>query len=258
MQVRAAGACLALLSAIACAPPGKPGAEPGETAVVTDFPTIYARNCAGCHGANGMQGPGRPINNALYLTWISKDQLRSVIENGRPGTSMPPWSAKQGGPLSDKQIDALVDGIEESWAKPVNLDKASLPLYSDDTQKGDGANGKKLFARSCFMCHGKGAAVGMVTEASYLQLVTDQMLRTAIVVGRMDLSPLKMPDYRTLKLGHALTNQDVDDLVAYLASLRPGEQTKGNEGSGNAPGSPQKQAGEGNKSTGASSLGGPK
>ena len=44
------------------------------------------------------------------------------------------------------------------------------------------------------------------------------MLRTSIIVGRPDLG---MPDYRHLKLGKALTDQDITDLVAFLASKRP-------------------------------------
>jgi hypothetical protein len=30
-----------------------------------------------------------------------------------------------------------------------------------------------------------------------------------------------MPDYRSLKMGHALDNQDIADLVAFLSSKRP-------------------------------------
>jgi hypothetical protein len=93
------------------------------------------------------------------------------------------------------------------------------------------------------------------------------MLRTSIVVGRPDLG---MPDYRFLNLGKPLSDGDVTDLVAYLASQRPpgaataqsmgtGQEpvTKGNEGSGNGPGSPRHQN-EGNKGKGSSSQQGVK
>ncbi len=55
--------------------------------------------------------------------------------------------------------------------------------------------------------------------------VTNQNLRTSIIVGRLDLG---MPNYRFLNAGHALSDQDVSDLVAYLASLRPAESAMGN------------------------------
>jgi mono/diheme cytochrome c family protein len=130
---------------------------------------------------------------------------------------MPPWALSQGGPLTGEQVAALVNGIEENWAKPVSLHGAA-PSYAGEGQTGDEARGKKLFLRDCFACHAKGAIVGPVTDPNYLTLVSDQNLRTSIIVGRPDLG---MPDYRVLNLGRALGDQDIADLVTYLASLRP-------------------------------------
>ena len=129
---------------------------------------------------------------------------------------MPAWAQSQGGPLTPKQVDAMVDGME-GWKKSFNPGSAPLPAYAA-TVSGDETKGKKLFLRGCFACHGPGARVGLVTDPSYLSLSTDQNLRTSIVVGRADLG---MPDYRFVNAGHALNDQDVTDLVAYLASLRP-------------------------------------
>ncbi len=285
-------ASLSLLCAISCEPPGKPG--PAEIAPenVVDFQTLYVQNCAGCHGLDGKNGPGRILNNPLYLAILPRDTLKQVIQHGRPGTSMPAWDEREGGPLSPKQIEALVGGIETNWAKPVHF-ATPLPSYTGEGTTGDSGRGQKLFFRNCFACHGPGAVVGTITSADYLSLVTDQMLRTSIIVGRPDLG---MPDYRFLNSGHALSDQDIADLVAFLSSKRPaaitamfesaqnrtngrqsgqqtggtgqhvnesgsgerGALTKGNEGSGTGPGSPRQQKNEGNKSTGASSLGGPK
>lgn len=256
-----------------CDPPGKPEAEPRLAIDVTDFQSLYANNCSGCHGVNGRNGPGRPLNDPLYLALIPKDVLQQTIENGRPGTAMPPWARNQGGPLYPRQVTALVNGIEQNWAKPIDLHGAALPPYSAGETNGDAGRGKKLFLRDCFMCHGPGAAIGPITTPSYLALVSDQMLRASIITGRPDLG---MPDYRVLNLGKPLSDQDVTDLVGYLTSLRPayatpenahvqensagetGQMTRGNEGSGHGPGSRRHEENEGNKSTGASSQGGPK
>jgi mono/diheme cytochrome c family protein len=212
-----------LLSLGACDPPGKPGADEVPAADVTDFKTLFGQNCSGCHGANGQKGPGRILNDAVYLAVIPKDALKHVIEYGREGTAMPPWAESEGGPLTPPQVDALVNGIE-SWKKPVSAPPgAELPSYTE-TNPGDPVNGKRLFVRGCFPCHGPGARVGLVTDPSYLSLVTNQNLRTSIIVGRLDLG---MPNYRALNAGHALNDQDVSDLVAYLASLRPESSTMG-------------------------------
>jgi cytochrome c oxidase cbb3-type subunit 3/ubiquinol-cytochrome c reductase cytochrome c subunit len=199
-----------------CEPPGKPKLE-NTPAEITDFKTLFSENCSGCHGENGRYGAGRPLNDPLYLAVIPKDTLRNVIENGRPGTAMPPWARNQGGPLYPKQITALVDGIEQTWAKPVHLTNVAVPSYAGNTA-GDPVHGKKLFARDCFMCHGKGAPIGSVTDPAVLALVSDQYLRTSILFGRLDFG---MPNFRNLNMGRALSDQDVTDLVAYLSSMRP-------------------------------------
>jgi cytochrome c oxidase cbb3-type subunit III len=248
----------------ACEPPGKPKAEEAQAEnreAILDFNTLFRSNCAGCHGVDGKNGPARIINDPVYVSIIPRDALRDVIANGRPGTAMPAWAKNQGGPLTDKQVDALVDGIYKNWG--TGGAPAGAPAYAD-SNKGDANHGKQLFARGCFMCHGPGAAVGSVTQPAYLELVSNQMLRTSIIVGRSDLG---MPNYRFLNMGKPLSDQDVTDLVAYIDSLRtlpapgtqgaPGQQqpgssgarpnengpgtgeiTKGNEGSGHGPGSP--------------------
>lgn len=273
--LRAASSAALVLALAACDPPGKPKPVPPSSRDITDFTTLYGENCAGCHGIDGRNAPGRILNDPLYLALIPRAELVNIVTNGRPGTPMPAWSTDQGGPLTPKQITALVDGIESRWAKPQQFQNGSLlPYAAAQGEQGDPARGKKLFLRDCFMCHGPGARIGPVTDPSFLGLSSDQFLRTSILVGRPDLG---MPDYRFLNMGHALAAQDVADLTAYLGSLRPAEQlsagqhvdengagqsgpmTKGNEGSGNGPGSPRPtQRNETNKNAGNSSQQGTK
>lgn len=222
------GAVLCSLVLIAgCEPPGKPEAGPGEDAKVMDFKTLFAGNCSGCHGPDGQKGPGRILNDPLYLAVIPKEALQQVIEEGRPGTAMPPWAMKHGGPLDSGQISALVNGMEQNWAKPVDLKGAALPAYSASGD-GDADRGSKLFQRDCFACHVTGGLAGPVNDGSYLALTTNQNLRTSIIVGRPDLG---MPDYRMLNIGKPLKEQDLLDLVTYLAALRPApEMVSGSQG----------------------------
>jgi mono/diheme cytochrome c family protein len=256
----------AVLLLLACDPPGKPKREEADAESgieILDFGRLYNESCAGCHGVDGKNGPARMLNDGLYLSFIPKEQLRDVIVNGRPGTVMPAWSKQAGGPLSDKQVDALVDGIYTNWGKTPSGAGPKLPPYEQPASGGDAAHGKQIFARSCFMCHGKGARVGPVTDPAYLSLSSNQNFRTTVVVGRADLG---MPNYRFLNMGKPLADNDVSDVVAYLVSLRPpeaeprqrmgqgeGQLTKGNEGSGNGPGSPRQQQQEGIKGKGSNS-----
>ena len=207
---------LLLIAGTACDPPGKPKAD-DSAQEVTDFKTLYRTNCIGCHGEDGKNGPGRILNDPLYLAVLPKDTLKQILTYGRAGTAMPAWARSQGGPLSERQINALVEGIEKNWARSQDFSQENLPAYTAKVS-GHSDAGKKVFARSCFMCHGKGAAVGPVTDPGYLSLVSDQVLRTSVIVGRSDLG---MPDYRTLKMGRPLSDEEIADVVAYLVSLRP-------------------------------------
>ena len=250
----------------ACDPPGKPKREEADAesgVEILDFGKLYNESCAGCHGIDGKNGPARILNDSLYLSFISKEQLRNVLVNGRPGTVMPAWSKQNGGPLSDKQIDALVNGIFSNWAKTPSAAGPKFPPYDQPNDGGDVAHGKQVFARNCFMCHGPGARVGPVTDLAYLALSSNQNLRTSVVVGRADLG---MPNYRFLNMGKPMADNDVTDVVAYLDSLRPreaeprqrmgegqGQLTRGNEGSGNGPGSPRQEKREGIKGKGSNS-----
>ena len=129
-----------LLGLLACEPPGKPKKEELAALDITDFKILYSQNCSGCHGDDGKKGPGRILNDAVYLAVIPRDALKDVIVNGRPGTAMPAWAEGEGGPLTSKQVDALVDGIE-GWKKPLSTPPgAELPSYAE-TKPGDPVNG---------------------------------------------------------------------------------------------------------------------
>ena len=56
-------------------------------------------------------------------------------------------------------------------------------------------------------------------DPTYLALVSDQALRTAVVAGRPDLG---MPDWRGGASAAPLTAQEVVDVVAWMASHRGG------------------------------------
>ncbi len=69
-------------------------------------------------------------------------------------------------------------------------------------------------------------------DGSFLGLVSDQALRTTVIAGRPDIGH---PDWRGDASGAPLTDAQVTDVVAWLASMRPA-----NPGSpyGSIPGAP--------------------
>lgn len=222
--------CLLILatagvSAVLCGcadAPGRPRPvdTPSVPNEVSDFSALYEGNCAGCHGPDGRGGAAIALANPVYLAIVDDATLRRVASNGIPGTSMPAFAQSAGGMLTEKQIDAIVGGIRSRWSKPDALEGSIPPPYSS-TESGDASRGSKVYATYCQSCHGVGGRGGQkassVVDGSFLALLSDQELRTIVIVGRPELGA---PDWRNDVPGHPMTVQDVSDVVAWLAAQR--------------------------------------
>jgi mono/diheme cytochrome c family protein len=217
---------LAALASAACGcneAPGRPA--PGSEVVapdkVVDFAVLYATNCAGCHGANGSGGAAIGLADPVYLAIADDATIRRVTANGVPGTAMPPFAQSAGGLLTDVQIDAIVNGIRARWAKPNVLAGAEVPPYAARAP-GDPTRGADVYGRYCASCHGAagrgGQRAGSIVDGAYLALVSDQGLRTTVIVGRPELGA---PDWRGNVTGKPMSPEDVSDVVAWLAAQRP-------------------------------------
>jgi cytochrome c oxidase cbb3-type subunit 3 len=203
--------------------PGRPG--PGSVTIdpdeIADFGILYGQNCAGCHGLDAKGGAAIALGDPVYLAIADDSTLRRATASGVPETSMPAFAKSQGGMLTDKQIDIIVHGIRERWSKPDALRDANPPPYSSATP-GDPSRGADIYTTYCSSCHGPGGRGGQkassIVDGSFLALVSNQELRTIVIVGRPDLGA---PDWRGNMPGNTMSAQDVSDVVAWLASLRP-------------------------------------
>ncbi len=211
-----------LLSGCSSPPPGQPqkDAEPVAPSQVVEFTTLYAQNCAGCHGAQGRGGAAITLADPVYLAIVDEASMHKVIANGVHGTTMPAFAQSAGGMLTDKQIDAITSGIFSTWARKGILDGSDPPSYAAKTAA-NAANGELAYRTYCASCHGpegqggrKGSAI---TNDSFLALVSDQGLRTIVIAGRPELGA---PDWRGNVPGKPMTGQEITDVVAWLASRR--------------------------------------
>src|SRR5262249_3874405 len=212
---------LSLLTGCNVRLPGKPAESERWRAPedVTDFNELYTTNCAGCHGAGGKQGAARPLNDPLYLSFVPDDALRQVVSQGQPGTNMPAFSQKAGGVLTDRQIELLVSGMRAAWSRPNDFSGVEFPKYSA-ASSGDAANGAHAYQTYCASCHGPNGSSGpggSIVDPNFLNLVSDQGLRTTVVVGRSDLGK---PDWRSYFPGHPMSPQEIDAVVAWLVAHR--------------------------------------
>jgi len=154
-----------------------------------------------------------------YLAISDDTVIRNIASHGVQGTQMPPFAQSSGGVLTNKQIDVLVGGIR-AWAKPDPPRDANLPPYSAPAP-GDLKRGAVVYGTFCSSCHGadgKGAKGGSaIADGSYLALVNDQYLRTIVITGRPELGA---PDWRSDVQGRPMSDQEITDVVAWLASQR--------------------------------------
>jgi cytochrome c oxidase cbb3-type subunit 3 len=214
---------LAALSLCGCAGAlGRPapGAIPIDPDEVSDFGVLYGQNCAGCHGPDGKGGAAIALGDPVYLSLVDDAILRRTVTKGIPRTAMPAFAKSEGGMLTDKQIDGIIRGIRERWSKPDVLRGVNPPPYSS-SEPGNPSRGWDVYTIYCSSCHGPGGEGGhrasSIVDGSYLALVSDQDLRTIVIVGRPDLGA---PDWRGNVSGKPMSAQDVSDVTAWLASLR--------------------------------------
>lgn len=214
---------LALPFVVGCDLPGRPqpGPEVPRPETVTSFDTLYGENCAGCHGKNGENGSATNLANPKYEALIDDVSLRDVIANGEKGTLMPGFGVKSGGPLTDAQVDLVVDGIRSRWKKDNALGGQTLPPYKA-MHAGDQSKGQEVYAAACARCHGENTqhpgSAGSILDGSFLALINEQTVRTTIIAGRPDIGE---PDWRNHIPGRAMTDDEITNVSAWLIAQRP-------------------------------------
>jgi cytochrome c oxidase cbb3-type subunit III len=211
-----ASCCLLLAASISACnwnPPGKPKPEqqwqPPEAN--KDFTSLFAANCIGCHGDQKHVGPVFNLQNETFASMVPKEFLREVISKGIHGTMMPAFAQSEGGELTNEQMDVLVNHLSHPGKETGMF--TNVP--------GEAAHGQTVFNQSCAKCHGEKGKAGSVVDPDYLQLVSDQYLRTVVIAGRPELG---MPSYQRKAPDKSLSSQDVADVVAWLSAQRHADE----------------------------------
>ncbi len=208
---------------------------------------LYQKLCSQCHGEKGdglgvaaarLQPRPRDFTAGKYKirhtpsgSLPTDDDLRYVIREGMPYTSMPPWKH-----LSDAEIDTLVAAVKsfspdfanpERSPKPITIPKA--PSYSVESAK----KGKEVYAKiGCAACHGESGR-GDGNSAPLLKDDWGHPIRAADLTKRWTYrgGATREDVYRTFTTGlngtpmpafaESLTDQERWQLVDYIFSLDP-------------------------------------
>lgn len=150
-------------------------------------------NCAGCHG--GMKGPGGAASYAIsdpktgqvkQVSWkapaintvfyrYSEEEVRFILDYGRPFSPMSAWGLVGGGPMNDQQIQTVIE-----YLKSIQIPRDENGKLPDEKQKEIQAEAERLVKTgtyssigealfnldlgsgnySCARCHTKGWSYG--------------------------------------------------------------------------------------------------
>lgn len=193
--------------------------EEGNQDQIEEGARLYAENCAVCHGTEGQ---GR-VGATLAKDWpsIRPDlQVEATIRRGVPGSVMPAWSQEFGGPLSEDEINALVQYIL-SWETggppavfPTLTPVVREALTPPPEVEGDPNNGADLYQRNCLVCHGADGQgrVGATLAKDWPSIRPDLRIQSTIARG---VDGSVMPAW-SQEFGGPLTQGQINDLVAYI------------------------------------------
>jgi len=112
-DLRALVAYVHSLHAPTAAAPSTPDAK-----TLNDGQSLFVANCASCHGGGAGNGPAAgalaPPPTNFKLKKPTQERAWDVLENGVPGTAMPPWRNQ----LSADQRRALVEFVRSLYVPP--------------------------------------------------------------------------------------------------------------------------------------------
>ena len=206
------------------APSATPSRNPvtGDPRAITQGAVLFRQECVFCHGfgaRGGVRGPD--LTTGSWSHGGSDAELADTIKDGVAGTAMPPNNLT----------------IDEIWQIVAYLRTLEQPMTPT---AGDPKRGEALFfgAARCSTCHivnGRGgllgpelSTIGSARSRAYLieSVRADPERHIDVLrVHSLDKKTLKslrhenrslMPAYGADRLGNA----DLDDVIAYLQSLR--------------------------------------
>jgi mono/diheme cytochrome c family protein len=173
--------------------------------------SLFAQNCAPCHGDFGEGGPNpansnqviNPIGTADFLNTHDDSTLFQVISQGQPDLGMSPFGSANGGSMDDEQINAIVAYLRSWQANPpvTTLPEVSTAVLS--------LSAPDIYAQICAHCHGEnGKGTKVAPPLNDLADDTDEEISAVISQG--------ITGTTMLGFGSILSETQLRDLVALI------------------------------------------
>jgi mono/diheme cytochrome c family protein len=184
-----------------------PGGE-----ILAEGLTVYAENCAACHGANGSGTVVAPSIDTEDLRSTPKEETVDLVKTGVAGTLMASWVSI----LPPEDINNVVDLIYR-WPEilETGIEFPEVEVISVASSPEIIAEGQNLFNIACKSCHGLDGYGSRMAPALNNELFLSETPDAAIyqIIGGGVPGTL-MPAW-----GSRLTDYDIQILVTFLRSL---------------------------------------
>lgn len=174
-------------------------------------PSLYAEDCASCHGNDG-----RGTNRGPSLEGVGMAAVDFQLSTGRmPRRDAAPKQAPYVATLRPDEIAALDQYVTDLVAH------GGPGIPDVNPAEGDLARGGQVFRQYCAACHSQLGAGGELVDqpAPALTESTPRQAAEAIRAGAV-----YMPSFGTA----AVSQRDLDSIVAYLQYLKHPEDRGGN------------------------------
>lgn len=224
--------------------------------------TLYAHNCAVCHGERG-QGSTHPVGGPVLprdlsspqsRAELSRERMLASVTHGRPGTAMASFADR----LPPADIESVVDYVRAALMVPAPdsisgvrgfggrsrdsvvpapsaaaTAKAYMSLPLPQGQRGDPQKGARFYNANCATCHGvkgdgKGPRAYFINPKprNFLEPGSRAALNRPVIYGATAMGKLatEMPAWNKV-----LTDQEIADVAEYVfvAFIRPGGKEGG-------------------------------
>lgn len=176
--------------------------------------TVYAENCAACHGSNGSGTVIAPAIDTPDLRQTPVEELVDLVTSGVSGTLMAGWDDM----LEPTEITAVIHLILR-WPDLVQagVDFPEVEVMTIPTSPELMAAGNQLFNIACKSCHGVDGYGSPMAPAVNNQLFLSETPDAAIyqiIAG--GIPGTLMPAW-----GSRLNDQEIQSLVAFLRGQEP-------------------------------------
>lgn len=190
---------------------------------------LWTQYCYRCHLAYAEARQGRDAD---------REDLQKIIEEGKVATQMNGFSRQFGGELKSREIDNIVHYIytfEALDAPPALPDGILVPPTPDPAKlipvalpevplvEGDAQHGEQLYSLHCERCHAAPdeGGLGPRLARDWHSVRPDLTVKSAITLG---VPGSLMPAWGQEQEG-TLAEQDINDLVAYVLSWSPQQES---------------------------------